>query len=102
MENQQQVQGQQPQQLQIKVQDADLKGAYSNLMQIAHGKEEFILDFFFTAPPQGILTSRVVLSPAHAKRMSIALLENIKRYEDKFGKIAEASADEHAIGFIKQ
>ncbi len=38
--------GQQQQQIQIKVKDEDLKGAYSNLMQILHTKEEFILDFF--------------------------------------------------------
>ena len=89
------------QQLQIKVQDSDLKGAYSNLMQIVHTKEEFIFDFFFNAPPQGILTSRVILNPAHAKRMAIALQENVKRYEERFGKIAETEMPEEKIGFIK-
>ena len=39
-------QNQQPNQpqLQIKVRDEELKGAYSNLMQILHTKEEFVLD----------------------------------------------------------
>ena len=40
------------QQIQIKAKDEDLKGIYSNLMQILHTKEEFILDFLlngFTA-----------------------------------------------------
>jgi hypothetical protein len=89
-------------QLQIKVQDSDLKGVYSNLMQIVHTKEEFIMDFFFNAPPQGILASRVTLSPGHAKRIAAALAENVKRYEEKFGKI-ELGADvpEEKIGFIK-
>jgi len=91
----------QPQQLQIKVQDSDLKGAYSNLMQIVHTKEEFIFDFFFNAPPQGILASRVILSPAHAKRMALALAENMKKYEDKFGKVAEVEGGDQSIGFIK-
>jgi hypothetical protein len=90
-----------PQQLQIKVLDNDLKGIYSNLMQIVHTKEEFIFDFFFNAPPQGILASRVILNPAHAKRMAMALAENVKKYEEHFGKIAETEMPEEKIGFIK-
>lgn len=81
---------QQKQQLQIKAKDEDLKGKYSNLMQIVHTKEEFILDFFLASPPQGVLTARVIMSPGHVKRMLKALEENIKKYEDKFGKLKEA------------
>jgi hypothetical protein len=81
---------QQKQQLQIKAKDEDLKGKYSNLMQIVHTKEEFILDFFLASPPQGVLTTRVIMSPGHVKRMLKALEENIKKYEDKFGKLKEA------------
>ena len=42
---------QQQQQIKIRAKDEQLKGVYSNLMQILHTKEEFILDFFsrFTA-----------------------------------------------------
>jgi len=39
-------QQQQPKQIQIKAQDEELKGKYSNLMQITHTQEEFVLDFF--------------------------------------------------------
>lgn len=85
--------------IQIKAKDEDLKGAYSNLMQVLHTKEEFILDFFLVSPPQGILSSRVVMSPGHIKRMTRALQENISRYEEKFGKIAEAKVPETSIGF---
>lgn len=99
-QNQQQGQGQQ-QQLQIKVRDEELKGAYSNLMQILHTKEEFIFDFFFNAPPQGMLASRVLVSPAHAKRIAQALAENVKKYEEKFGAIKEGESPEGKIGFIK-
>jgi len=99
-QNQQQGQPQQ-QQLQIKVKDEDLKGAYSNLMQILHTKEEFVLDFFFNAPPQGILASRVMVSPGHAKRIAAALTENVKKYEEKFGKIEQGESPEGKIGFIK-
>lgn len=80
----------QKQQLKIKVKDDDLKGVYSNLMQVVHTKEEFILDFFMSSPPQGILSSRIIMSPGHLKRMFNALQESLKKYEDKFGKIEES------------
>jgi len=92
---------QQPQQrqIQIKAQDQDLKGKYSNLMQITHTQEEFVLDFFLVVPPQGTLTSRVVLSPGHLKRMLAALQDNVEKYESKFGKIQQAASPESPIGF---
>lgn len=92
----------QAQQLQIRARDEEIKGAYSNLMQILHTKEEFVLDFFLNLPPQGILASRVILNPGHAKRVAQALAENIKRYEEKFGKIAQTDMpEEQRIGFVK-
>jgi len=72
-------------------------GVYSNLMMISHRKEEFILDFLFLQPqrsPQGqsvaTLRSRVITSPEHAKRILRALQENLRRYEESFGIIAES------------
>ncbi len=35
----------QPNQIQIKATDEKLKGEYSNVMQIMHTKEEFVMDF---------------------------------------------------------
>ena len=94
-------QPQQPQQkqIQIKAQDEELKGRYSNLMQITHTQEEFVLDFFMAVPPQGALTARVVLSPGHLKRMLAALKDNLEKYEGKFGKIHQAEAPEAPMGF---
>jgi len=85
--------------IKIRIRDEDLKGNYSNLMQVLHTKEEFILDFFLVSPPQGILVSRVIMSPGHLKRMIRALEENIAKYEGKFGKIEEAEIPESSIGF---
>jgi len=90
------------QQIQIKAKDEDLKGVYSNLMQILHTKEEFILDFFLVSPPTGVLASRVIMSPGHIKRMIGALKENIGKYESQYGKIEEAKSPEireDGIGF---
>src|SRR3989304_1972093 len=73
-------------------------GVYSNLMMVSHRKEEFILDFLFLQPqrsPQGqsvaTLRSRVVTSPEHTKRIVRALQENIRRYEETFEPIQEAT-----------
>ena len=65
-------------------------GAYANSMFATHTKEEFILDFVMISPPVGTVTARVITSPGHMKRMVAALAENLKKYEAKFGKIAEA------------
>jgi len=89
----------QPQQIQIKAKDDDLKGVYSNLMQVLHTKEEFLLDFFLVSPPTGVLTSRVIMSPGHLKRLIKALQENMSKYEAKFGKIEEAVEPVGGIGF---
>ena len=91
----------QKQELKIKVRDEELKGSYSNLMQIVHMKEEFILDFFLSAPPQGMLASRIIVSPGHAKRIAAAMIDAVKKYEDKFGKIKEGDMPEEQIGFVK-
>ncbi|MCH7492934.1 DUF3467 domain-containing protein [Patescibacteria group bacterium] len=90
--------GQQPQQtgqqINIKIDDATLKGAYSNAMGVSHSKEEFVLDFMniYAHQKSGIVNARVITSPGHIKRIHKALEENIKKYEDKHGKIEIAQA----------
>jgi hypothetical protein len=92
--------GQQGRQLQIKISDEVLKGVYANAMQVVHSREEFILDFMNLSPHMGagVVGSRVIMSPGHLKRVIVALQDNLKKYEDKFGKIEEAEAPEE-IGF---
>lgn len=82
---------QQNNQFQLKASDETLKGVYANLAQVQHSKEEFVLDFISNFPPVATLQSRVVLSPAHMKRMVNAMKENIDRYEATHGKIAETA-----------
>ena len=76
--------------LNVKIDDEELKGRYSNLLRITHTREEFILDFINLVPPQGIVTSRIVTSPGHLKRIIRALSANLDRYEQLFGTIQEA------------
>ncbi len=90
---------QKPSQIQIRASDADLKGVYSNVMQVVHTQEEFMLDFFNIVGSTGVLSTRVILSPGHLKRMIQALEENMKKYEGHFGKISPAEAPTEEIGF---
>ena len=91
--------GGQQQQVQVKITDEILKGAYANMAQIGHTQEEFVIDFMNLLGGAGIVTSRVVVSPGHAKRLANALMENIKRYEEQFGKIQDTAAPSPKIGF---
>ncbi len=74
----------------VKISDEELKGRYSNLLRIAHTREEFILDFISVVPPQPVVTARVVTSPGHLKRIVRALADNLARYEETFGPVEEA------------
>ena len=65
-------------------------GVYSNVMQVTHSKEEFVLDFLMVMPPAGSVTARVVISPGHIKRMINALVQNVGKYEEKYGKLIAA------------
>jgi hypothetical protein len=92
------------QQIQIKISDEDMKGFYSNLMQIVHSKEEFIFDFANVMGQQGVVGSRIFMSPGHAKRILAALTENLKKYEEQFGTINEGSspAQNSEFGFTNK
>ena len=77
------------QQLLIEVSPEVAKGVYSNFAIISHSHAEFIMDLASTLPgtPKAQVVSRVVLAPEHAKRLAMALQENIMRYEQEFGVI---------------
>ncbi|MGH9794859.1 MAG: DUF3467 domain-containing protein [Candidatus Acidiferrales bacterium] len=96
-------QQQQQVQVQIKADEKELTGMYSNLAMIHHNGDEFTLNFIYVFPnvPQGKLMSSIILSPAHAKRFLRAMEENIARYETQFGPIKETPGGaEPNIGFI--
>jgi hypothetical protein len=92
-------------QVQIKADEKELQGAYSNLVMIHHNLEEFTLNFIYIFPngAQGKLLQSVIVSPGHAKRIWRALGENISRYESQFGPIKEMpdSGPTPNVGFIQ-
>ncbi len=67
-------------------------GVYANGMIVQHTGDEFVLDFTMVMGAAGTVVSRVITSPAHAKRIAEALQENIARYEAAHGPIRRTGA----------
>jgi hypothetical protein len=93
-------------QMQIKADEKELQGLYSNLVMLQHNLEEFTLNFVYIFPngAQGKLLSSMIVSPGHAKRIWRALGENISRYEAQFGPIKEAPEGTNPtpnVGFVQ-
>ena len=65
------------------------QGDSANFAIITHSSSDFVLDFARVLPgvPKAQVKSRVILAPEHAKRLLMALQENIVRYEREFGPI---------------
>ena len=93
---------QEPQQQQIQVQldERELRTVYTNAYRIHTAPEEVVIDLGFNmANPnpnqqQGgqtqllfKLTDRVVMSYTNAKRLAMSLGQLIKRYEQQFGEL---------------
>ncbi|RJP96083.1 MAG: DUF3467 domain-containing protein [Desulfobacteraceae bacterium] len=72
-------------------------GRFSNSMFIGHGPEEFIIDWLLNSPTGAHLVSRVIVSPGHVKRIINALIDNLKRYEEKYGEIKLVEPDEQQL-----
>lgn len=75
--------------IQIELNDEIAQGIYSNLAVISHSSSEFVIDFVRIVPgmPKARVKSRVILTPEHAKRLLLALQDNIKKFESQNGEI---------------
>lgn len=75
--------------LNIELSEEMAEGIYSNLAIITHSDSEFVLDFIRVMPgvPKARVKSRIILTPEHAKRLVMALEDNINRFEAINGKI---------------
>jgi len=80
MENKQSVN-----EIQIELSDEMAQGTYANLAIISHSSSEFILDFIRIVPgvPKAKVKSRVILTPANAKRLLYALRDNIDKFDSQ-------------------
>ena len=77
------------------------QGVYSNLAVITHSPTEVIIDFAQTLPGQdgAIVRQRAIMSPFHAKRLLMALNDNLHKYEENFGTIEEPRGVHDAIPY---
>jgi hypothetical protein len=80
---------QQQNDIQLELTDEIAQGIYSNLAVISHSTSEFVVDFVRLMPgvPKAKVQSRIILTPEHAKRLMLALSDNIKKYESQIGEI---------------
>ncbi len=83
----------------IKIADNIPGAEYANAMQINHNKDEFHLLFLNLLGPSGRVSSKIITSPGHYKRMIVAMTENLAKYEKQYGEIKEAISPENEIGF---
>lgn len=77
-------------QIQIELSEEVAQGTYSNLAVISHSSSEFVIDFIRIVPgvPKAKVKSRIILTPEHAKRLLMALGENIDKFENINGTIS--------------
>ncbi|MBO8130624.1 MAG: DUF3467 domain-containing protein [Candidatus Marinimicrobia bacterium] len=75
--------------LKIEIPQDISEGKYSNFTVISHSPAEFVIDFARIMPGQNkaVVKSRIILTPIHAKTLLMTLMDNIKKFEDKFGEI---------------
>jgi len=87
---------QQGQQLNIELTEEMADGQYANLAIVNSSFAEFVIDFINVMPnvPKAKVKSRMVMSPLHAKRLMLALIDNVKRFEAANGVIK----DQESVG----
>lgn len=82
-------QNQKGQQLQIELSPELAQGVYTNMAMVSHSSSEVVIDFIKMLPgmQKAGVQSRVVMAPEHAKRLLLALQDNLMKYEQNFGPI---------------
>ena len=75
--------------LQLELSPDIAQGEYVNFAIITHSSSDFVLDFARMLPglPKAHVKSRVIMAPEHAKRLLMALQDNVAKYENAFGTI---------------
>ena len=70
-------------QIQIELSEEIAQGTYANLAIISHSSSEFVIDFVRIVPgvPKAKVKSRIILTPENAKRLLLALKDNIEKFE---------------------
>lgn len=89
-------------QINMEIGEREAEGVYSNFVVISHSLSEFVLDFARILPgtPKSKVFARIVMAPPNVRSLLQALENNIKKYEDQFGKIrTQGEGSTKEIGF---
>ena len=88
-------------QIKIELEDNIGQGEYVNFAIVTHSPAEFVMDFIRVLPgmTKSKVKSRLIMAPMHAKTLMMALQDNIKKYENKFGEIKIAKGEIPGPGF---
>lgn len=75
--------------IEVNIDEQTAQGMYSNLVISNYSQEEFVMDFLFLQPQsnKGKVRSRMVMTPANAKRLATSLDTLVRDYESKFGPL---------------
>lgn len=75
--------------LEIQIDDDIAGGQYINMAVVNHNDSEFVLDCIYVQPqaPKAKVKARLITSPRHAKRLLLALQQNINSFEKRYGVI---------------
>ncbi len=75
--------------LSVEIKPEIASGVYSNLAILTHSSSEFILDFARLLPgvPKAQVGSRIIMTPENAKKLYVALRDNLQKFENQHGDI---------------
>ena len=75
--------------IEVNLDEQTAQGMYSNLVISNYSQEEFVMDFLFLQPQsnKGKVRSRMVMTPANAKRLATSLDTLVRDYESNFGPL---------------
>ena len=90
-----------PHQISLELGEKESEGIYSNLALISHSPSEFFIDFARVMPgvKKTKVYARIVITPQNIKMLLNALEQNIKKFEERFGKIKRMGHKGQEIGF---
>lgn len=87
--------------LKIEIDPDKADGVYANMAVITHSSAEFLIDFARLLPNASTakVKARIVMAPEHAKRLLLALQDNMSIYERNYGRIELPEAPRTASPF---
>jgi len=94
----------QKREIKVEIGEKEAEGIYSNFVMIAHSPSEFIMDFARLLPglPKAKVLARIIMTPQHILMLKRTLEDNIKKYENVFGKINLPETKEGKMGFVSK